>query len=185
MLVLYLKRVALVLIGLLLPILLFEAGHRLVGETLRVLDYRAERAVDAAGRLILCVGDSHTYGTSIPRDAAYPAQLESHLNGIDPDGRYTVVNRGIPGLNSAQLASSLPAWIRDYRPDLVVVWIGTNNWWNREDPARVRNGEGGGSLLQRVRSWSRLYRVWSAGKASRELGEVPAFAQEPSADLPM
>ena len=52
MLALHLKRFGLVLIGLVLPLLVFEVGHRLVSGTLRVVGYRADRSVDAEGRIV-------------------------------------------------------------------------------------------------------------------------------------
>jgi hypothetical protein len=40
------------------------------------------------------------------------------------------VNRGVPGVNSEFVTAQLETMLRKYRPDIVVVWVGTNNRWN-------------------------------------------------------
>jgi len=133
------------------------APGRVCGDA-RALGHRADELAEAEGRRILCVGDSHTYGTSVPRAESYPAQLEAYLNRVDPEGRYRVVNRGLPGMNSAQLAGLLPRWLGQSDPEFVVVWIGANNWWNRaQDPMAAASGAGGG--LRRLLAGSRLLRL--------------------------
>ena len=121
--------------------------------TLRHLGNRSEEAPVDGGRRVLCVGDSHTYGTSVPPEGSYPAQLQAYLNRVDPEGRYTVINRGAPGMNSAQAAHLLPWLLHRYDPDVVVVWAGINDAWNRDDP------EGGEAGLESLLGWSRLYRL--------------------------
>jgi lysophospholipase L1-like esterase len=138
--------IGLLLLGCALALVALEAVLQLASLTLRGLGYRAEALGRRGERRILCVGDSHTYGTSVPRAEAYPAQLEAYLGRADPEHRYQVVNRGVPGMNSAQLAGVLPLWLAQSDPQLAVVWIGTNNWWNRaEDPI---GGDGGGGLAR-------------------------------------
>lgn len=170
----------LVILGLGIAVLLLEAGLQLASLALRTFGDRSGGVASGGRRLVLCVGDSHTYGTVIPREQAYPAQLQAYLNRVDPDGRYRVVNRGIPGLNSAQLASLLPIWLREQRPDLVVVWIGANNWWNREDPAHIRDRAAVDRRLRRLLSGSRLYRVWQAFRVRRLLEREPRQRGVPS-----
>ena len=159
---LWVERLLLVVLGIGLTLVVVEVGLRVGRFVLHQVGYRATRAEDVEGRVILCVGDSHTYGTSIPRAHAYPAQLQTYLDRVDPEGRYTVVNRGVPGMNSSQVAHVLPSWLRQNRPDFVVVWVGSNNWWNREDPAQLRTFEVERSALDRALSWSRLYRSCSS-----------------------
>lgn len=148
----------LVFFGCALALVGLEAALQVASVATRALGQRAEELGGAAGRRILCVGDSHTYGTSVTREESYPAQLEATLNRVDPEGRYRVVNRGVPGMNSAQLAGILPFWLGQLDPDFAVVWIGSNNAWNRaRDPMRAGAGEGG--LLADLLARSRLLRL--------------------------
>ena len=102
--------------------------------------------------VILCLGDSNTYGVFYAQEKAYPAQLQSVLDSRAP-GRYRTLNLGLPGMNSSQVASRLEGWIDRYRPRIVVVSVGINNYWNLSDTGAERSG--GGPLLDR----SRLYRL--------------------------
>ena len=51
--------------------------------------------------VVLCVGDSHTYGLGVEPHEAYPEQLQAVLDSIAPD-RYTVINAGIPERTQAK-----------------------------------------------------------------------------------
>lgn len=91
----------------------------------------------AAGRpeatvRILCLGDSHTYGIQVERDQAYPAQLQRLLDE-DAPRVHAVVNLGVPGMSTTQLRNRLGDWLSRYDPDLIVVWAGVNNAWNRAE----------------------------------------------------
>jgi lysophospholipase L1-like esterase len=81
---------------------------------------------------ILTLGDSHTYGVKTLPEESYPGQLQTILNERAP-GQYNVVNLGVPGSNSAEIADQLPDWISRYRPLAVVVCVGINNRWNYSD----------------------------------------------------
>lgn len=101
-----------------------------------VLQAFALFAVDRGGQWrpgatqrVLCVGDSHTYGAGVRAEEAYPAQLQKLLDETDP-GTYSVVNRGVPGFNTALVRSHLSEWIPELAPTVVVVIAGTNNTWN-------------------------------------------------------
>lgn len=165
------SRLAALGLGCVAAILLLEAGLQLAGVVLRRFASRSEVQAVAAGRTVLCVGDSHTWGTTVPREGAYPSQLREYLDGVDPEGRYRVVNRGVPGMNSAQVAHEIPGLLEAEDPDLVVVWVGVNNAWNRDDPLGGA-GEGLGDWLAR----SRLYRLL------RVLGEESQTHDSPGDD---
>lgn len=108
---------------------------------------------------VLCVGDSHTFGFMVPSNETYPAYLQEFLDARAP-GLYSVINLGIPGLNTAQLRHRLPDEIATYQPDVVVVWCGTNNAWNQ---AEVADEPGLSSWFTRALNASRLYRFVRVG----------------------
>ncbi len=96
----------------------------------RYLHARSEASAPRRGALmILCVGDSHTYGATLPEPESYPHQLESSLRS-----RYErdiqVVNLGVPGMNTPMVANRLEGQIARLHPDLVIVWAGVNSFWN-------------------------------------------------------
>ncbi len=153
---------------LLLSILLIEALFQ--GASLFTGD-RASAWREGAEVKILSVGDSHTYGSFIPPQFAYPAQLESQLDALEPT-KYSVINRGVPGMNTRQVRNRLPVWLSRYRPDIVIVWAGINNSWNTSEMDRDS-----GSLLARVQglaTYSRLYRFVRVWFHDRELERIVA-----------
>lgn len=84
-----------------------------------------------AGATVLALGDSLTFGTGAPPEAAYPAVL-ARLTG------WNVVNAGVPGDTSAQALQRLPALLDEHRPALVLVGIGGNDFLRRQDEGRTR-----------------------------------------------
>lgn len=79
---------------------------------------------------IMCVGDSHTYGAPLPQEESYPYQLEERLHDTYRGVPFVVSNLGVPGANSAIVANRLEAQIAQMDPDLIMVWVGINNFWN-------------------------------------------------------
>lgn len=74
---------------------------------------------------VLCLGDSFTYGMG---GESYPDQLGRRLAAAGL--RVRVINRGIAGINSAQLAERADDELARHRPDAVVVVVGADNFWN-------------------------------------------------------
>jgi len=75
---------------------------------------------------ILCIGDSVTFGWGMPTEASYPRTLERALRD-HPGGRFEVINGGMPGFQSAQVAALLSSRFLDIEPDLLVVCLGRND----------------------------------------------------------
>ena len=105
---------------------------------------------------ILCIGDSHTWGGGVDRGESYPAQLQRFLDEAEP-GIHSVMNVGVPGMNTSQLRSRLPEWLSRHQPDVLIAWAGVNNSWNSaevdESPGRLL------AWLDRELLRSRLYRL--------------------------
>ena len=136
-----------IIIGLLLilEILMQTAGL--------ILRRTRPQAVKPGLKLIVCLGDSHTYGYLQPEPDSYPYQLERLLN--KKGDRYQVLNLGAIGVNSSQVLHFLPLIIRDYHPMIIILQVGTNNVWNmaeQEGQSSVHN------LLMRIKLY-KLFRL--------------------------
>lgn len=81
-----------------------------------------EEAPEGA-ELVVCLGDSSTYGWGVEEKEAWPARLEGYLA---EDGRWAVVNLGHPGFTSFQGRVLLPR-VAARRPAHVVISFGTND----------------------------------------------------------
>ena len=140
-----LGRVGLVLLGVLLALAVLELGLRVAA------GWVGPRAGPLAwGReTVLTLGDSHTYGVFFPAGQSYPARLAARLDARSAGG-FRVVNLGLPGTNSSEVATRLPAWLDAHAPRHVVLCVGVNNIWNRSDAGRV------GGEPARVAFWERL-----------------------------
>ncbi len=117
----------------------------------RSSDWRAGSAVH-----VLCLGDSHTYGAGVAEHESYPAQLQKMLDERSPD-HYSVINLGLPGMSTTQVRNRLAANIARYQPDLVVLWVGSNDSWNHSEIDDVRSGIA--VRMDGLAQRSRLYRL--------------------------
>ncbi|HPM76689.1 MAG TPA: hypothetical protein PK961_06325 [bacterium] len=110
---------------------------------------------------ILCVGDSFTYGGRVDPQQTYPVLLSNKLNDPAAGRNYLVVNKGICESNSRIHAKKLPAWLDEYRPDMVIVLSGSAN---RFHPVLFRDIEEGNAqkiiryLITEVRV-AKLFRI--------------------------
>jgi tetratricopeptide (TPR) repeat protein len=116
-------KLALLGLGLLLGAAVIEVGFRAAARW-AVSRYRVESRPSVGETVVLCEGDSFTFGLG---GESYPVQLERLLNGAAGGRRYRVVNRGIPGRTSSELLLDLPRHLADDRPDAAVIVVGWNN----------------------------------------------------------
>jgi len=77
-----------------------------------------------ADGIILCFGDSLTYGTGVSDGEDYPSIL-AQLTGMK------VINAGIPGEISRNGRQRLPALLEKYQPDALILIHGGNDFLQR------------------------------------------------------
>jgi lysophospholipase L1-like esterase len=106
---------------------------------------------------VLCLGDSNTYGIWVQKDEAWPAVLQAHWNAATPDRKIEVINLAFPGTTSSRVLKNLPAVLDTFRPDLVLVMVGVNDWWS--PPVAEGTRDAGLRLKAWLYEHVRLYRI--------------------------
>src|SRR5262245_5647028 len=121
-------RLVVLLGGLVLGLGVIEVALQAAAAVAPGLLLRTHAPRDGARLRIACIGDSHVYGAFVPAHAAFPEQLDAVLNahGVPAD----VYNFGVPGQNSLQVRERLPRILALVRPQVVIVLVGHNNYWN-------------------------------------------------------
>lgn len=123
-----LKKIFAFLLGLVFVLLLFETilrvGHFSFASHLKESKLWGEK-------VILCLGNSHTYGAGAEEGFSYPEQLQKLFQN-NYSKNIQVVNEGILGMNSAQLFASLEDKINFYKPSMVILQTGGPNYWNKQ-----------------------------------------------------
>jgi len=80
---------------------------------------------------IIALGDSCTFGVGA-EGTTYPEILEKKLNTSNI--KYQVINAGVPAYTSSQAFLYLRNELINYKPDLILVYIGWNNIWTYKNP---------------------------------------------------
>lgn len=128
---------------------------------------RVEVPRDESLPVVVCVGDSWTFGTGLEPHEAYPAQLEEILRE-DYQVETQVVNLGMPGNSLIKITRFLDYYLRENPADVILLLGGTN-----ADATGIVEVEGPGPLrLNRLRPFlhhSRTYRLMTQLLARAEL----------------
>lgn len=124
-------------------------------------------------RLLLCFGDSITFGYGLADEETYPAQLGRLLRrrGVD------VVNAGVTGFTSHQVRRRLERLLPEVRPDGVTVCIGWNDRTRRKVDDRTYDRRLAASLALQAAA-DRLY-LFRAMKAAYLRLSLRGQAQKP------
>jgi lysophospholipase L1-like esterase len=118
--------------GFFLALVALELFLRLLGFGYNLL-HRTPVDIGADYR-IYCVGESTTWGigASDPISKGYPRQLENMLNEKYPEKKTQCFFDQTIGQNTSEILRKLPQHIRKYKPRLVILMVGANNWWNMD-----------------------------------------------------
>jgi lysophospholipase L1-like esterase len=150
-------------------LLLFEIALRVSGVVYaryhQPESYSASPSAKENGLNILCVGDSFTFGLGTSAENSYPAQLERLLRGKNLLG-VRVINGGRLGFTSSLLLKNVQADINRYRPAVIIVLIGMNNYWNLKDSSYFllyRDGLSFGERLDSLVGGFRVYKMLKIG----------------------
>jgi lysophospholipase L1-like esterase len=187
------RRAILLAFGVVLALGLTEGGLQLlrVANLARLDPEFLVPGPEPGRKLILCLGDSHTWGFGLnPHLESYPVRLAHQLDDGDPEGPFVVENLGFPGFNTSQVLDRLRRRLDEVRPDLVLVLAGYNNSWNpaTADP----RGDRGGRWFDRL-VLPRLWKLLTASppatsRAHGEVvleGDVPFVVQEDGTRIPI
>lgn len=149
-------------LAVLLAFAVLEVSFRLAGHLGRW--ERGTGGLTAGHQVVLCIGDSHTWGLG----SGYPARLAERLGG--PGSPYRVINMGVPGSNTAQVRERLGGYLDRFQPRLVVLWAGINNKGNRaSSDSWERVGVERASFWRHLLDSSRVLRFVRLWRNEREL----------------
>ncbi len=88
---------------------------------------------DDGSRVVLCVGDSFTEGMGASSAAnSYPRKLETVL--AEREQPWRVYNCGLSGSSSRKLLEKLPRQLDTYRPNVLCILTGYNDFWDKPEP---------------------------------------------------
>lgn len=86
----------------------------------------------ASGATVLALGDSLTQGVGAAAETAYPSRLAERTG-------WQVVNAGVSGETSSQIAARLPQLLEQHQPTLVILCAGGNDWLQRKSAQGVQS----------------------------------------------
>jgi len=152
----------LILLGIFLSLILLEAGLRLGGLIFfSVQDRRNTISLSQKSTCtILCLGESTT---ALGGAYSYPSQLESILNSSNRDVKFSVVNKGVPGIHTDGVLANLTGNLDKYKPDIVVAMIGIN-----DQIVTDGNFPGKMNFFKELKVGKLAYLIWLHTKAKME-----------------
>jgi tetratricopeptide (TPR) repeat protein len=120
------NKISLFILGVFFTIAVLEVTLRLGGSiSVYLRDYRNNASLrQNKNYTIICLGESTTFGVGAD---AYPQQLEQILNNRYPGIKFSVINKGMNGIDSTYILSMLKKNVLRYHPNMVIAMIGIND----------------------------------------------------------
>ncbi|MDD5080214.1 MAG: tetratricopeptide repeat protein [Candidatus Omnitrophica bacterium] len=164
-------RILTIIFGLFLCLALLELGLRLGGFAVLSLQESRNRlcAREKGAYRIMCLGESTTAFGGV---YSYPSQLQDILNRRGIGVRFSVINKGVPGIHTSDILNRLESDLDAYRPDMVIAMMGIND----RGTYMFSGGESGSKAVNSLKSL-RIY------KLAGIFGEhIAAFVKNPAKD---
>lgn len=120
------QKIILVAGGLFLSIVLLETGMRLAGGIFLFLQEQRNKVSfrEKNEYRIMCLGESTT---AFRAGDSWPDQLEELLNNKNVGIKFTVINKGVIGIDTAAVAAKIEKDLDKYNPDMVIAMLGVND----------------------------------------------------------
>ncbi len=120
------QKIALIIFGLLLGMILLELGLRIGGFILLSIQEHKNKFIlkQKGSYRIMCLGESTTAGWG---GNSYPRYLQEILNQRDVGIKFAVINKGIIGTNTGAIALDIEYNLDKYSPDMVITMMGIND----------------------------------------------------------
>ena len=144
------QKIALMIFGLFLLLVLLETGLRLGGIVfLSYQEHRNRVSISKRGSYsILCLGESTTAN-------AWPPFLEVILNRSKTGVRFSVIDKGVGGIKTTEILNHLESNLDEFHPDMVIVMMGIND----EGTHMPQEDLGGPKIVLFFKSF-RTYKLW-------------------------
>jgi len=150
------KQTSTALIWILITLIALEVLLQIGAVVVKENTWRAKTHWLTGNIRILALGDSNTYGLYLPPESSYPSQLEQQWNAQHPELSVEVINLGYPGTNSFRLLANMPEILDTFKPDLVLLMIGFNDFWT---PTETLTGNYQLSWIEKIQYNSRVYKL--------------------------
>ncbi|MDD5561004.1 MAG: tetratricopeptide repeat protein [Candidatus Omnitrophica bacterium] len=120
------KKIMWIICGILFALVVLEIVIRLGGFIfLSVQEFRNKLAISKKCTYrIMCLGESTTM---VGGKYSYPIQFEEILNERNIGINFSVINRGVPRINSSYIVANLEDNLNKYKPNMVVTMMGSND----------------------------------------------------------
>jgi len=120
------QKAGLMILGIFISLVVIETLLNLCGAVyLSVQEYRnLKSAKNRDTYRILCLGESTT---AFEDGHSYPRQLETILNSKNLGIKFSVINKGVPGIFTEGILARLDDHLDKYKPDMVIAMMGIND----------------------------------------------------------
>ncbi len=148
-------KIALVIFGIFLSLLILEIGLHLAGFLLlSVQEYRNWQSIKQKGAYrIMCLGESTTQNQ-------YSSFLEAALNQRKAGIQFSVIDKGVGGTNTPTILKQLESNLKECNPDMVVAMMGINDCWGPHIPYEAATTSKITLFLKSFRTYKLVRLLW-------------------------
>jgi len=145
----------LITLGLFFTVIILEAGLRLGGFIfLSLQEHRNKASIQRKGTYrIMCLGESTTAGQ-------YPVFLQEELDKHNTGIEFSVIDKGVIGIDTAFILDKLVSNIDTYNPDMVITMMGSNDLKYPHIPYGVITAEDKQPFLNSIRIYKLARLIW-------------------------